>query len=59
MQIAIEVPGDIFQHPHPPRRAVEVIAIAAYRSGGWTAEQAVKFLSLSSTQEFEVLLLTC
>jgi hypothetical protein len=40
MQIVIELPDDIAQHPDPGREAVERLAIDGYRSGQLTHYQA-------------------
>ena len=56
MQITVELPNDLIQHPDPAREALEAIAIAGYRSGSLTAYQAGRLLGLTSRFEFEAFL---
>ncbi len=56
MQITVELPNDITQHPDPAREALEAVALAGYRSGSLTAYQAGRLLAFSSRFEFEAFL---
>jgi len=56
VQITVELPNDLTQHPDPVREVLEAIAIAGYRSGNLTAYQARRLLALTSRFEFEALL---
>ena len=56
MQITVELPNDLTQHPDPAREALEAIAIAGYRSGSLTAFQAGRLLGWTSRFEFEAFL---
>jgi predicted HTH domain antitoxin len=56
VEITVELPNDLDQHPEPAREAVEALAIAGYRSGKLTAFQASRILGCSSRFEFEGLL---
>ncbi len=56
MQITVNLPNDIAQHPDPAREALEAVAIAAYRAGNLTSYQAGRLLGLGSRFEFEALL---
>lgn len=47
MQITVELPDDITQHPDPGREALERLAIEGYRSGALTHHQAGQLLGLS------------
>ncbi|HEX4007495.1 MAG TPA: UPF0175 family protein [Acidobacteriaceae bacterium] len=40
MQIQIELPDDIAQHPDPGREALEALVIAGYSSGAISSHQA-------------------
>ncbi len=46
MQITVELPDDIAQHPDPGREALEALVIAGYRSGELTHYQASQLLGL-------------
>ena len=52
MEITVQLPNDLDQHPEPGREAVEALAIAGYRSGKLSAFQASRILGLSRF-EFE------
>lgn len=56
MQITVDLPNDLTQHPDPAREALEAVAIAGYRSGNLTAHQAGLLLGFTSRFEFEALL---
>jgi len=56
VQITVELPNDLAQHPDPAREMLEAVAIAGYRSGGLTAYQAGRLLGMSSRFEFETFL---
>jgi predicted HTH domain antitoxin len=47
VQITIDLPDDIAQHPDPGREALEKLAIEGYRSGTLTHYQASQLLGLS------------
>lgn len=52
MKIMVELPDDLAQHPDPGREALEVLAIAGYRSGElshYQARQCSGFPASSST----------
>jgi predicted HTH domain antitoxin len=53
MEITVQLPNDLAQHPDPAREAVEALAIAGYRSGKLTAFQAARLLGFTSRFEFE------
>jgi predicted HTH domain antitoxin len=53
VQITVELPNDLAQHPDPAREAVEALAIAGYRSGKLTAFQASRLLGFSTRFDFE------
>ena len=53
VQITVELPNDLAQHPDPAREAVEALAIAGYRSGKLTAFQAGRLLGFGSRFDFE------
>jgi len=53
VEITVELPNDLTQHPNPAREAVEALAIAGYRSGKLTAFQASRLLGFDSRFEFE------
>jgi predicted HTH domain antitoxin len=56
VQITVELPNDLTQHPDPASEALEAVAIAGYRSGNFTEYQARRLLGLTSRFEFEVFL---
>jgi predicted HTH domain antitoxin len=53
VQITVELPNDLAQHPDPAREAVEALAIAGYRAGKLTAFQAGRLLGFTSRFDFE------
>lgn len=53
MQITVELPNDLAQHPDPAREAIEALAIAGYRSGKLTSFQASRLLGFNSRFDFE------
>ncbi|MBI3406644.1 MAG: UPF0175 family protein [Acidobacteria bacterium] len=53
MQITVDLPNDLTQHPDPAREAVEALAIAGYCSSKLTALQASTLLGFSSRFEFD------
>jgi len=50
MQITVELPDDIAQHPDAGREALEALALEAYRSRTMTQFQVGKLLGLSRIQ---------
>ena len=50
MQITVELPDDIAQHPDAGREALEALAVEAYRSRTMTQFQVGKLLGLSRIQ---------
>lgn len=56
MQITVDLPNDLDQHPDPAREALEAVAIAGYRSGNLTASQAARLLAFTPRFEFETFL---
>jgi predicted HTH domain antitoxin len=55
MQITVQLPDDLRQHPNPEREALEALAIDGYRAGTLSHHQASRLLELSRF-EFEGLL---
>jgi predicted HTH domain antitoxin len=53
LQITVELPNDLAQHPDPAREAIEALAIAGYRSGKLTSFQASRLLGFNSRFDFE------
>ncbi len=53
VQITVELPNDLAQHPDPAREAIEALAIAGYRSGKLTAFQASRLLGFTARFDFE------
>jgi len=47
MQITVNLPDDLAQHPNPGRKALESLAIEGYRSGALSHFQASQMLELS------------
>jgi predicted HTH domain antitoxin len=56
VEITVQLPNDLTQHPDPAREAVEALAIAGYRSGKLTAFQARLLLGFQSRFEFDAFL---
>jgi hypothetical protein len=56
MQITVELPQDIAQHPNPGREALEALAIEGYRSRKLTQFDVGQLLGLSRihTEDFLV-----
>ncbi len=52
MQITVQLPDDLIQHPNPGREALEALAIEGYRAGTLSHYQASQILGLSRF-EFE------
>jgi predicted HTH domain antitoxin len=46
MQITVQLPDDLAQHPDPGREALEELVIAGYRSGTLTHFQSSQMLGL-------------
>jgi predicted HTH domain antitoxin len=47
MQITVQLPDDLTQHPNPGREALEVLVIAGYRTGTLSHSQGSQLLGLS------------
>jgi predicted HTH domain antitoxin len=47
MQITVQLPDDLAQHPHPGREALESLVIEGYRAGTLSHFEAGKLLGLS------------
>jgi predicted HTH domain antitoxin len=47
MQITVQLPDDLSQHPNPGREALETLAIEGYRSGALSHYQSAQLLGLS------------
>lgn len=47
MQITVQLPDDLAQHPNPGREALEALAIEGYRTGSLTHFEASQLLGLS------------
>lgn len=47
MQITVQLPDDLTQHPNPGREALEALAIEGYRAGSLSHYQAGQLLGLS------------
>jgi predicted HTH domain antitoxin len=47
MQITVQLPDDLSQHPNPGREALEALAIVGYRDGTLSHHQASRLLGLS------------
>ena len=47
MEITVQLPDDLAQHPEPGREALEVLAIEGYRTGALSHHQAGHLLGLS------------
>lgn len=50
MQITVELPDDIAQHPNPGREALEALAVEAYRLRKLTQFQVGQLLGFSRIQ---------
>jgi predicted HTH domain antitoxin len=53
MQITVELPDDLTQHPDPAREALEALAIEGYRSGALTALQTRTLLGFETTYQLD------
>jgi predicted HTH domain antitoxin len=47
MQITVQLPDDLIQHPNPGREALEALAIEGYRTETLSHHQASQLLGLS------------
>jgi predicted HTH domain antitoxin len=47
MQITVQLPDDLAQHPNPGREALEALAIEGYRAGTLSHHEASQVLGLS------------
>jgi predicted HTH domain antitoxin len=52
MQITVQLPDDLAEHPNPGREALEALAIEGYRSGTLSQHQASQMLGMGRF-EFE------
>jgi predicted HTH domain antitoxin len=46
MQISVQLPDDLAEHPNPGREALEALAIEGYRAGTLSHYQASRILGL-------------
>ena len=53
MQITVQLPDDLAQHPEPARRALEALAIEGYRSGALSASQTRLLLGFETRFELD------
>jgi hypothetical protein len=53
MQVTIDIPEDLLQHPDPAREALEAYAIAGYRSGALTPYQTRQLLGFETGYELD------
>jgi Uncharacterised protein family (UPF0175) len=53
MQITIQLPDDLPQHPNPVREALEAFAIEGYRSGALSACQTRLLLGFETRYELD------
>lgn len=53
MEITVELPDNLTEHPDPSREALEALAIAGYRSGKLTALQTRRLLGFTSRFELD------
>jgi len=53
MQITVELPKDIAQHPDPARAALEALAIEGYRSGALTSFETRRLLGFETRYELD------
>ncbi len=47
MQITVQLPDDLTQHPHPGREALEALTIEGYRTGVLSHHEAAQLLGLA------------
>jgi len=50
MQINVQLPDDLAQHPEPGREALEALSIQGYRAGTLSHYQASQILGLSRSE---------
>jgi predicted HTH domain antitoxin len=53
MQITVQLPDDLAQHPNPAREALEAFAIEGYRSGALSAYQTRMLLGFETGSELD------
>ena len=53
MQVTIDIPADLLQHPEPAREALEAYAIAGYRSSALTAYETRLLLGFPTRYELD------
>ena len=53
MQITVQLPDDLAQHPNPAREALEALAIEGYRSGALSAYQIRLLLGFETRYELD------
>jgi hypothetical protein len=53
MQITVQLPDDLAQHPNPAREALEAFAIEGYRSGALSAYQTRLMLGFETRYELD------
>ena len=53
MQITVQLPDDLAQHPNPAREALEALAIEGYRSGALSPSQTRVLLSFETRSELD------
>jgi hypothetical protein len=53
MQITVQLPDDLAQHPDPAREALEAFAIEGYRSGVLSAYQVRLLLGFETRYELD------
>lgn len=53
MQITVQLPDDLAQHPDPAREALEAFAIEGYKSGVFSAFQTRILLGFETRNELE------
>jgi hypothetical protein len=53
MQITVQLPDDLDQHPNPAREALEAFAIEGYRSGALSAYQIRLLLGFETRYELD------
>ncbi len=58
MQITVQLPDDLTQHPEPAREALEALAIEGYRSGALSAYQTRLLLGFETRYELDGFLKT-
>ncbi len=52
MQVTIDIPADLLQHPDPAREALKAYALAGYRSGALTPRQTRELLGFEDRFQF-------